>query len=284
MINFAKRNIIIYLRDRTSVFFSFLAVFLIIGLYALFLRDAWTSDFKGMPEAQIMMDSWIVAGLLAVTAVTTSMGSAAQIIDDKALKIRKDFFSTPIRRSSLISGYLLSTFSVGMMMSIIMLIMTEIYIKSFGGEFLQLPQILKVSGMMIISAFNGVALVSMIVNLLSTQSAFGTASTIIGTLIGFLTGIYMPIGALPTSVQKIISIFPPAHSASIFRKIFMEKPMQIVFQGAPARVAAETRRFFGIDLYWNEQMISPWFSVTYLLISGFIFLIIGILISSRKTR
>jgi len=37
MIGFAKRNLLIFFRDKAAVFFSLLAVFLIIGLYALFL-------------------------------------------------------------------------------------------------------------------------------------------------------------------------------------------------------------------------------------------------------
>ena len=37
---FAWRNIRLFFRDKTSVFFSFLSVLIIVGLYALFLGDA----------------------------------------------------------------------------------------------------------------------------------------------------------------------------------------------------------------------------------------------------
>ncbi len=41
---FIKRNLKVFFRDRAAVLFSLLAVFIIIGLYALFLGDVWMSE------------------------------------------------------------------------------------------------------------------------------------------------------------------------------------------------------------------------------------------------
>ena len=57
MIGFAKRNLLLFFRDKTSVFFSLLAVFIIIGLYALFLGDVWISSFSDMQGVRFLMDS-----------------------------------------------------------------------------------------------------------------------------------------------------------------------------------------------------------------------------------
>lgn len=50
MIGFAKRNLKLFFRDKSAVFFSLLAVFIIIGLYALFLGDVWTGGMEGVAE------------------------------------------------------------------------------------------------------------------------------------------------------------------------------------------------------------------------------------------
>ena len=39
MINFTLRNLRVFFKDKTAVFFSLLAVFVIIGLYVLFLGN-----------------------------------------------------------------------------------------------------------------------------------------------------------------------------------------------------------------------------------------------------
>ena len=46
-----------------SVFFSLLAVFIIIGLYALFLGDVWVNSFTDMTGVRYLMNTWILAGL-----------------------------------------------------------------------------------------------------------------------------------------------------------------------------------------------------------------------------
>ena len=69
-----KRNLLIFFRDRGSVFFSLLGVLIIIGLYVLFLGDIMVKDLGDLPGARFLMDSWIMSGLLAVTPVTTSLG------------------------------------------------------------------------------------------------------------------------------------------------------------------------------------------------------------------
>jgi multidrug/hemolysin transport system permease protein len=56
---FLKRNLLIFFRDRSSVFFSLLSVFVIIGLYVLFLGDMLVSGMKEVPGARFLMDSWL---------------------------------------------------------------------------------------------------------------------------------------------------------------------------------------------------------------------------------
>ena len=74
--NLLKRNLKVFFRDKSSVFFSLLAVFIIIGLYVLFLRDTIMTGFEGMGDDAVhMLDNWIMAGMLAVTAITTTMGA-----------------------------------------------------------------------------------------------------------------------------------------------------------------------------------------------------------------
>ena len=84
MIIFASRNLKLFFRDRAAVFFSLLAVLIIIGLYVLFLGDMVAGDLTGVPGGRFLMDSWIMAGLLAVTSVTTTMGAVGVVVDDRS--------------------------------------------------------------------------------------------------------------------------------------------------------------------------------------------------------
>jgi multidrug/hemolysin transport system permease protein len=101
---FIKRNLKLYFRDKSAVFFSLLSVFIIIALYAVFLGDAWMSgSMKQIENARELMNDWLIAGLLSVASVTTTMGAFGVMIDDKTRKIDKDFYSSPIKRSKITS-------------------------------------------------------------------------------------------------------------------------------------------------------------------------------------
>lgn len=62
----AGRNIKVFLRDRTSVFFSFLSVIIIILLYVLFLGDTMVKSLQDyVPDpnvARFFADTWIMVG------------------------------------------------------------------------------------------------------------------------------------------------------------------------------------------------------------------------------
>lgn len=282
MIAFAVRNLRIFFRDRAAVFFSLLAVFIIIGLYALFLSDVWTAELEGFTGVRYMMDSWIMAGLLAVTSVTTTMGAFGVMVEDRSKKIYKDFSVTPVRRGSLAGGYVISAVTIGIIMSVITLILAELYIVSGGGELLDAGAMLKTLGMIVFSTIANTSMVLLIVSFFKSANAYATACTVIGTLIGFLTGIYMPVGNLPEGVQWVVKCFPPSHSALLFRRIMMEAPVSQSFSGAPAKVTDGFMHQMGVVFDFGGTDASPWVSVAVLAVSAAVFYALSVYVMSRK--
>ncbi len=282
MIAFAVRNLRIFFRDRAAVFFSLLAVFIIIGLYALFLSDVWTAELEGFTGVRYMMDSWIMAGLLAVTSVTTTMGAFGVMVEDRSKKIYKDFSVTPVRRGSLAGGYVISAVTIGIIMSVITLILAELYIVSGGGELLDAGAMLKTLGMIVFSTIANTSMVLLIVSFFKSANAYATACTVIGTLIGFLTGIYMPVGNLPEGVQWVVKCFPPSHSALLFRRIMMEAPVSQSFSGAPEEVTDGFMHKMGVVFDFGGTDASPWVSVAVLAVSAAVFYALSVYVMSRK--
>jgi multidrug/hemolysin transport system permease protein len=286
MINLIKRNLKLFFRDRTSVFFSLLAVLIIIGLYVLFLGNMMTENFKELlgDNARFTIDSWVMAGILSVTSITTTMGAFGIMVEDKTRKISKDFSSAPLKRSQLAGGYVISSFIIGVIMSIAALIVAEIYILSGGGKLIALIPLLKLLGVMIISVFAGSSMIFFIASFFKSNNAFTTASTIIGTLIGFLTGIYIPIGSLPSAVQTAIKIFPISHAGALFRQIMMAAPMSIAFKNAPAQAVTNFKQIMGVVFYAGSKELSPLINILVLVATGIVFYMLAIIRVSIKKR
>jgi len=284
MINFTKRNLLVFFKDKSSVFFSLLSVFIIIGMYALFLGDVWTSSMSDLAGVRFLMDSWIVAGLLAVTSVTTTMGAFGTMVEDKSKKIIKDIQSAPLSRASIAGGYILSAFIIGVIMCLVTLVLCELYILSNGGTLLGGMALLKVLGLILLSTFSNTALVLFFVSFFKSNNAFATASTIIGTVIGFLTGIYLPIGQLPNAVQWVIRVFPPSHSAVLIRQVVMAEPLAASFAGVPAEYMESFKEMMGVTFKFGDTTVTPLMSIAILVVSGLIFLGLSILNLSRKKK
>lgn len=284
MIAFTKRNIKLFFKDKTSVFFSLLSVFIIIVLYALFLGDVWTSSLDQVPDADLLMNTWVMAGLLTVTSVTTTMGAFGTMVDDRARKISKDFYSSPLSRTSITGGYIISAYLIGIIMSFVALILTQVYIVIKGGSLLSLIAIIKVLGLILLATLTNTSLVLFIVSFFRSTNAFVTASAILGTLIGFLTGIYLPISTMPDGVQTLIKVFPVSHSAALFRQVYMEDVIAKSFAGIPAQYLEDFKLMMGVEYRFGDYTVTPLVSILILLGTAVIFFLLSLLNMSRKQK
>ena len=284
MISFVSRNLKVFFRDKTAVFFSLLAVLIVLGLYIFFLGDVWVDSFPNIKGVKNLMNCWIIAGLIGVTSVTANMGAFGTMIVDKSKNKIKDFYVSPIKKSKIVGGYIISSFIVGSMMSVVTLIISQIYLVYSGVDVLNFKELTEVFLIILMTSLSNSAMILFIVSLFSSEKAFSTASTIVGTLIGFITGIYLPISMLPDSVQIIVKLFPTSHGISILRQIFMKKQMDISFADVPTNYINEFKESMGVVYYINDKLVSNTASVFILIASTIIFFFLAVLILYKKKK
>ncbi len=276
-----KRNLRVFFRDRAALFFSLLAVFIIIGMYALFLGNAWMGD---LPEkgGRLLIDSWLISGLLAVTSVTTTLGAFGIMVEDRTRRIAKDFYAAPIRRGEITFGYLISVFIIGVIMSVLALVLCEAYVMLKGGEMLGLLPMAEVLGVILLSTLSSTAMMGLIVSFFKSQNAFAAVSTIVGTLVGFVAGIYLPIGSLPMAVQTVVKLFPVSHAAALLRQIIMQPPTAAVFAGVPAKYVSAFNENMGVSFRLGDLNVTPLMSVLFLAGSAILFYSLAMVSMARK--
>lgn len=284
MISFVSRNLKVFFRDKTAVFFSLLAVLIVLGLYIFFLGDVWVGSFPNIKGVKNLMNCWIMAGLIGVTSVTANMGAFGTMIEDKSKNKIKDFYVSPIKKSKIVGGYIISSFIVGSMMSVVTLIISQIYLVYSGVDVLNFKELTEVFLIILMTSLSNSAMILFIVSLFSSEKAFSTASTIVGTLIGFITGIYLPISMLPDSVQIIVKLFPTSHGISILRQIFMKKQIDISFADVPTNYINEFKESMGVVYYINDKLVSNTTSVFILIASTIIFFFLAVLILYKKKK
>ncbi|MFA6855487.1 MAG: ABC transporter permease [Bacilli bacterium] len=251
ILTLAFRHLKIYFRDKLSVFFSLLSVIIIIGLYVLFLGELVNDP--SIDGYRTMMDNWIMSGVIAVGGFTVTLGAYGILVDDKAKKIERDFVVAPIKPRTRIIAYIISTAVIGVIMSIFTLMFAQIYILIYGGPFMKFFTLIKIFGLIVLNVVTASSIIFFIILFVKTSSSYSALATIVGTLIGFLMGIYVPIGQLPAIIQTIIMFFPFAHAGVLFRIVMMEDSLAYVFNGAPAETLQEIQALLGIRFYVDGQ-------------------------------
>jgi len=262
LFSLVKRNLKKYLRDKAAVFFSFLSVIIILLLYILFLGkmqiDNLTNEIGDIPGIGWLVSAWIMSGILMVSTVTVPLGAIGGLIDDRANMILDDFYVSPISKNKLALSYLISSWVIAFFMVTVNLIIGQIYVISQGGEFLGFFDFIKIVGLMLFSIMTFSSFFFYLSIFLKTQNSFGTLSTIVGTFIGFLGGIYIPIGVLGKPVQAVMNVLPTAHAVTVMRQVYMEGAIQKVFENAPPGFYEEYAAVYGLTVKIGNYQLATW--------------------------
>ncbi len=281
------RNLKKYLRDKAAVFFSFLSVIIILLLYILFLGkmqiDNLTSLLGDIDGLGWLVSSWIMAGIVMVSTVTVPLGAIGGLIDDRNDQILDDFYVSPISRNKLALSYLISAWVIGFILVFINLIIGQIYVVSQGGEFLNFFAFIKIIALIFLSIMTFSSFFFYLSIFIKTRNAYGTLSTIVGTFIGFLGGIYIPIGVLSTPVQTVMNILPTAHAVTIVRRVYMNEAVNEVFGGTTSDAYKTYAEFNGLTIKIGSFEMQEWHMILSMIIFMVIFYTLS-LIKLSKTK
>jgi multidrug/hemolysin transport system permease protein len=281
-----KRNILLFFRDKANVFFSLLAVLIIIALYIVFLGDQMTESFESLPaeaynagftdKMNILAAGLMLSGMIAVTSVTSSMGALGVAVTDK-LSAYKDFATTPVKRAKTAYSYIAGAAVCSVIMTTAALALSLLYLTVIGGDLPTLTQWGKILIAVILSVLCGNAMVYFISTFIRTASAFTALSTILGTLIGFVMGIYIPIGTMSEGVAWIIRCFPMSHAASMFKLAIIDDELTAAFT---EQTAEGMREMFGVTFTYGDFTSSYTFSAGVLIVFTIVFF--GLAVLSEK--
>lgn len=264
------RNLRIFFRDRLNVFFSLLGAVILFGLYTLFLGNLQTTDLAdSLPgattaEIQAYVDSWMFAGIVLITTVTTGLGGLAVLVDDDQSGRFRDFLVAPLRRGQLVLGYLLAAVVVALTLSLVVLAISTLYLGFVRGTWLTVPALGRIVGIVVLCCIAFTSISALIVSFVRTSGAFSGLATIVGTVLGFIAAAYIPIGAFPDAVASVVAALPFAQAGMLLRREFTAETLATITADAPG--AEDTLRpFYGIDLTVGDWAVPAWFVVALML-------------------
>ncbi len=255
------RNLKLYFRDRGAVFFSLLSMLVVICLMVFFLGDMnieniteLLGQFPGRDvqadrkNAELTVLVWTCAGILSINAVTVTLAAYSVMIKDKTTGKLNSIYTAPVSRTVIAAGYVAAAWVDSVLVCGITLFLTEAYCVAKGLAVFPFAVHMQLLGMILLNSFVYAAFMYVPAVLVKTEGAWSGLGTVVGTLVGFLGGIYIPVGALSDTVGKVMKCTPVLYGASMFRKVMTGKLLDETFFGIPDEILAKYRIVMGIDL------------------------------------
>lgn len=291
-----KRNCLVYFRDRSAVMGSLFTMLIVVVLMVAFLGKMSIDSIVNILDefghnrdavadranAELFIVLWTVAGIVIVNAVTVTQTMIGIMVQDDASGKLAGFYVAPVKRFTIVLGYVLSSVIVGILMCVFTMLVAEVYIVSIGGTVLGFVAAMKVLGIIVLNVFTSSCIMFILSLLMKTESGWNAVAMLVGTLVGFVGGIYIPVGSLPTAVVGLLKCFPVLHGSAMLRTVLTEDIMGTLFTGIPADVPGKVSEEMGIAFSMGGQQATPLLQVLFILGYGIIALLLATFIMRRK--
>lgn len=290
-----KRNLLIYFRNKSAVFFSILSALILLAIMVVFLGesssegllDALNQYGTGTAEenaknASWMVQLWILGGILGINSVTVSMTAIGAMVEDEERGRLRSFYVTPASRLNLSLGYILSAWCSGMVICLITLAAGEVYFALKGHPILNISDIAALVGVIALNVFTFSAIGYLIALFVRTSSAWSGLLTVVGTLVGFVGGTYIPVSSMSAGLQNVVKLLPVIHGTALMRRFCMQSASKTVFAGMSDTVQTVFFEQMGVTLKNGAQTISILGQILLLIAWAVVVIAIAAAIAKRR--
>ena len=279
-----QRNLKMFFRDKMAVFYSLFSVLIIVLLYALFLGDQLIAGLDGAPYGDVLIITWLTAGLVSVGGISAAIQGMGQIVEDRVKKIDKCFRVAPISRGYLVRGYMASSVVISFMMPMITFVGMSVYLYAISGSLFTLAQLAQIVAITVLSAVASTAILYLMVSSMKSNRAFSTGASLLATLSGFIMGVYIPVGFLPSVAQSVVMLFPPSHVTVLLRQIMMQQAKELAFANAPESYLQAFNADMGVTLMLGGWEVTWVASVGYLVLATLVCYGLSVYLTSQKSN
>ena len=287
MLELISRNRKVYTRDRLAFFMSFLSVIILILVYQVFLgqiqidaiKEALNSDTASTDTIQ-MVNYWLISGLTIIISMTSTLGAFGVMVSDREKKLSEDFKVSPVSNFKIELSYAVFAILFGIIMTMFSCIFAVGMFNGFSALLdYSMMDYLSILGVVTMGTVLSATIILPILAFIRTSSAFTTLSTIVGTFIGFISGVYLSIGSVGESLQQVMTWFPLTQVNALLKQILMKDAISKVFDHAPSTVIMNYKESYGVILqnpsgeHLSNQFMFAYVSIIIVVLLGVHFMI-----------
>lgn len=298
LLAFTQRNLMVYLKNKSSIFFSVLTSVIVLGLYLLFLRDNYTQPLievadqmslgLSAKDISLLSDEVIIAATISLSTITIPVTVLQNVVNDKEKRIDYDILSSPLKRWEIILGYFLSAVIASFALSSLLTTIAWIYLYFQADTAVNTRNMLQIYSLNLLSSLSSSALYMIVVSFIQRQASFSSFYGLFSAMIGFIVGAYVPISQFPEMVQNIFLFVPQTLLTCLYRRLYTENLLDYLYQTTNHPAAAgflnEMKRIFSIDVTFFGHDLTNEMILVYVLVLMLLSLSIAIFIYAKRYK
>ena len=246
-----KRGLKAFVRNRTGLIFSLIFPFFFVYVFGAIFKN----DFIENPIA------YMLSGVIITTVFESSLNLASSTVDDMVSGFMKEILVSPAKRIAVAMGQLLSAATVATIQGLLILILGLFVGIKFTSW--TTPVFVLCAMICVGLVFSGVGLY--LATIVRNGQTFQIIKTAVTMPLTFLSGAYIPIELLPTTLKYIAYLNPMTYATAFFRMIVLEK--------TNLSTADLVKEGLAIDI--NGFIVTPVFSFIIIVAIGMLFLILA---------
>lgn len=246
-----KRNCLLFLRNKATVFFSFLSSLILISLYFLFIAKLYKQGFNDsnglfLTSKQInaAIYAQMIVGVLVINSVSISTGIFGLMANDLENRKTDALLLTKLKPRQFMLSYLFASIIVCFSLNALMWIISVLIIGISTGIWINFGIVCAIIAVMLLVTFISCSIMLLITTIVKTSTAIGVINGMLGTFLGFLCGIYMPYSNMGNGAKYVGSLLPFTHLTVWLKNIVLSS----LFKG------------YGIPTDVSTKIQETWFS------------------------
>ena len=279
MVALFRRNLKIYFSNITGVIMSCLGALISFFIYIGFLQNNLEKSWQNLPHVTKILDLWMIAGIVAVSGITTAFQALGQQVTDQETHAVADFQLTGLSQFKQNLAYVLTGIVVSFLMQIITFIVMAAYFALVDK--VKIPQEVYLPGLVFIfvGAFAATLLDEIIVLFMHSSTTFSRFSAVLGAAAGFAVATYLPYGILVSGAQNLVKLVPSSYEAAALRGFLLKQTLATF----PTNVKRHLINYLGIQYKMNNNRLNNMF-VLLLMIAILILVIILLSFTTDRRR
>lgn len=232
-IQLTKRNLRLFLRDRATVFFSFLSTLILVALYFLFIAKTYTDAMDTLPgellgasldagAKNFLVYLQMMAGVLVLNSMSLATGAFSTVAKDFESGRIDSLLLSPVSVFDLIFSYFAAGLCASFGINSFTWAVSYAIIGIATGYWLAAGAFLTVLAVLLVASLVSCSLMILVTALVKSSTAIGVVNGVSGTFFGFLCGIYMPYSNLGEGTKTIGSFLPFSHLTIWLKQVVLD--------------------------------------------------------------